>query len=74
MVKKLDLEKAKSLREKIELTKVVLEEFVETVDGVELKGIKQIMTLSHKEHISAIITRIINPITGRTEAVDFLIA
>ena len=59
-----------SLREEIELTKVVLEEFVETVEGVELRKIEQIMTISHKDQKSAIITRIIDPVTGGTEAVD----
>jgi DNA repair exonuclease SbcCD ATPase subunit len=48
----------------------VLEEFVETVDGVKLRKIEQIMTISHEDQISAIITQIINPVTGGTEAVD----
>ena len=58
------------LIEEIKLTKVVLEEFVETVDGVKLRKIEQIMTISHEDQISAIITQIINPVTGGTEAVD----
>jgi len=58
------------LIEEIGLTKVVLKEFVEIVEGVELRKIEQIMTISHKGQKSAIITRIMDHVTGKTEAVD----
>ncbi len=50
-------------------TKLVVRDVIETVDGVDYLK-EQIMTLYHEDQKSAIITRIIDPVTGGTEAVD----
>ncbi len=52
-------------------TKLVVRDVIETVDGVDYLK-EQIMTLYHQDQKSAIITRIIDRLTGKTEAVDLI--